>query len=372
MTSDTGTRRLQTVMFTDIKGFSAMMSADEQATIDLVLEHREIVRARLQQHGGVEHETIGDAFLTLFDSPVNATKCAIAIQEDLAGRNEDRPANRQVWLRIGLHLGDIIYREGGVYGDGVNAAARIEACAEAGGVCVSEQVRLQVQGKLDVATELLENVKLKGIAHPPPVYRLVLATERSVGVTARASKSLRYGKQLFLATAALVCLVAGGFAINGGQSKAENQGGGHARASASDAKRARAPAARLANVVNSGAAKAAAAAAVRAEAAEKQAKLDRKRAEAMAEKMRAAVKAKMAAAMKTAGNERVKLLTEALALEPDNAALAQLLASAKADAKRLAKTRAKRARAPRRKTPGTQPKPAVEPATTIKPRVVED
>ncbi|MCO4762762.1 MAG: adenylate/guanylate cyclase domain-containing protein [Myxococcales bacterium] len=362
-----GTRRLQTVMFTDIKGFSAMMSADEQTTVELVLEHRETVRARLAEFGGVEHETIGDAFLTLFDSPVNAAECAIAIQKDFAKRNEDRPINRQVWLRIGLHLGDIIHREGGIYGDGVNAAARIEGCAEAGGVCLSEQVRLMIGGRVKVETQLLEDVDLKGISNPPPVYRMVLDTERGLTGTERAAKSVRYGKQLVMATAGLIAVVGIALALNGTRSEAEDAAGADA---AHSALRAPAPAPVAQPAKPDPAAIAAKAAADRAEAAVKQAKLAQKRVEAMSEKMHAAVKAKMTAAMKAKGKERVRLLEEALALDPDNAALAQLVMSAKAEVKRHHVRPARKRTHHAKKKP--TPKPVVKAPEGIKPRVVED
>ncbi len=388
MTTDTGTRRLQTVMFTDIKGFSAMMSADEQATVELVLEHRDTVRARLAEHGGVEHETIGDAFLTLFDSPVNAATCAIAIQEDFATRNAARPANRQVWLRIGLHLGDIIHRDGGIYGDGVNLASRIEGCAEAGGVCLSEQVRLQIQGRVPVTTELMPDVDLKGIAHPPPVYRMVLTTERGLTGTERATKSLRYGKQLVMATAALVCLVAAALAVNGSQSKAKD------RTSDANAPTLKAPTAatraaptaatraapsgqapRVATAAELAAGRAAAEATARAEAAEIQARITQKRVEAMSETMHKAAKAKVAAAMNATGAARVTLLKDALSLDPDNAALAQLLMHTQADVARSRAHSAKSQARPARRRPvgvTSKPTPTATGPATIQPRVVED
>ncbi len=384
MSNQAGERRLQAVMFTDIKGFSAMMSADEQRTVELVLEHREIVRKRLSELGGVEHETIGDAFLTLFDSPINAVKCAMAIQSDLKERNADRPEREQVWIRVGLHLGDIIHRDGGIYGDGVNTAARIESLAAAGGICISEQVRLQILGRVQVETELLADVELKGIAHPPPVYRLVLDTERAMSGTEKATRSLRLGKQLVGAFAGLVLLVAVAFAINGTQSKAKP-----APSAAGPALHA--PGAGPGTPAQAGpghaAAKMAEKAADRAEAAEKAAAAAHKRIEAMSEAMTKAVKEKTAAAMKAKGAERVKLLKEALRLDPDNPALAELTMHAEAELKHANEVQAHLETAKKHGHKGTPrakryhkrarhakpAKAAAAPAApTIKPRVVED
>lgn len=166
------TRRLKAIMFTDIKGYSAMMGEDESLAVKLVLEHREIVRDCLTRYEGQEHETIGDAFVVLFDSVVNAVRCAAEIQQKLKTRNSGLPADQQVWLRIGVHLGDIIVQGDGIYGDGVNVAARVQDKAEPGGISITEQVFLQVDGKLDYAMEAVGRVELKNIKNPPHLYKL--------------------------------------------------------------------------------------------------------------------------------------------------------------------------------------------------------
>ena len=108
-----GRRHLKAIMFTDIKDYSAKMSRDERRTVELVLAHREIVRETLPAYQGEEHEIIGDAFVVLFDSVVNAVHCGVEIQRRLAAWNAERPPEEQVWIRIGIHLGDIIMRDGG-------------------------------------------------------------------------------------------------------------------------------------------------------------------------------------------------------------------------------------------------------------------
>jgi class 3 adenylate cyclase len=166
------TRRLKAIMFTDIKGYAAMMGTDEARTVRLIQEHRDIVRAVLPKHAGEEHETIGDAFVVLFDSVVNAVRCGMEIQAAMAARNEGKPTEEQVWLRIGIHLGDILVQADGIFGDGVNLAARVEAKANPGGICITEQVFLQIDGKVEAKVDALGKAELKHIKNPPRLYRI--------------------------------------------------------------------------------------------------------------------------------------------------------------------------------------------------------
>jgi class 3 adenylate cyclase len=163
-------RRLQAIMFTDMFGYSRMMGEDEARTIRLVEEHRQIVRAILPLHGGREHQTIGDAFVVLFDSALNAVSCAVAIQKRLRERNAGLSEGEQIWIRIGIHLDDIVLRDGHIYGDGVNLAARVEPLAEKGGICVTEPVLRHVEGKVAFGFVSLGEQALKNIARPPALY----------------------------------------------------------------------------------------------------------------------------------------------------------------------------------------------------------
>ena len=172
--TDSGVRQLKAIMFTDIKGFSAMMGEDEERTMRLVREHREIVRATLPDHSGHEHETIGDAFVVLFDSAVNAVQCAAEIQTKFRARNAELPEEEQVWIRIGIHVGDIILQDGDIYGDGVNIAARVEPQAEPGGICITQDVFLQVQKKVGLRAISIGKKELKNITEAPELYRILL------------------------------------------------------------------------------------------------------------------------------------------------------------------------------------------------------
>src|SRR5262245_27416451 len=121
-------------MFTDMVGYSVLSQRDDKLALELLEEHRKLLRQIFPQFNGTEIKTIGDAFLVEFNSAMEAAQCAIAIQRALAKRNADAPVVRQIQVRIGVHIGDVVHRDGGVYGDGVNIASRIEPLAEAGGI----------------------------------------------------------------------------------------------------------------------------------------------------------------------------------------------------------------------------------------------
>ncbi|MDQ3681532.1 MAG: adenylate/guanylate cyclase domain-containing protein [Bacteroidota bacterium] len=141
-------RRLSAIMFTDIVGYSALTQRNEALALELLDEHRNIVRPFFTKHDGREIKTAGDSFFTEFNSAVQATICAIEIQEALHLRNKEVPQDRHVLIRIGLHIGDVVYTDQDVYGDGVNIAARMEPLAKPGGICISEDVARQVRNKV--------------------------------------------------------------------------------------------------------------------------------------------------------------------------------------------------------------------------------
>lgn len=167
-------RRLSAIMFTDIVGYSALTQRNEALALQLLDEHRNIVRPFFTKHDGREIKTAGDSFFTEFNSAVQATICAIEIQEALHLRNKEVPHDRHVLIRIGLHIGDVVYTDQDVYGDGVNIAARMEPLAKPGGICVSEDVARQVRNKVPYPIVKLGKEKLKNIAMPVDVYYVQL------------------------------------------------------------------------------------------------------------------------------------------------------------------------------------------------------
>jgi adenylate cyclase len=167
-------RKLAAIMFTDMVGYSALAQRDERLAVELLEEHRAFLRPAFLKHKGQEVKTIGDGFLVEFASAVAAVNCAVELQEALARRNLDAAAERQLQVRIGIHLGDVLRREDDIVGDGVNIAARIEPLADPGGIAITRQVFDQVYNKISETLVRIGKVEVKNIRRPMDVYRIVL------------------------------------------------------------------------------------------------------------------------------------------------------------------------------------------------------
>jgi adenylate cyclase len=185
-------RRLAAIMFTDMVGYSALAQRDDRLALDLLEEHRQLLREIFPRFHGSEIKTIGDAFLVEFGSALEAAQCAIEIQRTLSKRNHDVTADRKIELKIGIHIGDVVHRGGDVYGDGVNIASRIEQLAGAGGICVSTDVERQIRNALEARFEKFGSAELKNIKLPMELFRIVLPWEPGVktarGETGRSKK----------------------------------------------------------------------------------------------------------------------------------------------------------------------------------------
>src|SRR5881394_986472 len=164
-------------MFTDMVGYSALAQRDDQLALALLEEHRQLLREIFPRFHGTEIKTIGDAFLVEFGSALEAAQCAIEIQRTLAKRNHDVTSDRRIALKIGIHIGDVVHRDGDVYGDGVNIASRIEQLAGAGGICVSMDVERQIRNALEARFEKFGSADLKNIKLPMDLFRIVLPWE---------------------------------------------------------------------------------------------------------------------------------------------------------------------------------------------------
>jgi hypothetical protein len=161
------------------------MGADEEGTLARLKAHRrELVDPKIAEHRGHIVKTTGDGLLAEFASVVDAVRCAVECQRDMAVRNAGVPPDRRIEFRVGVNLGDIISEEGDIFGDGVNVAARLEALAEPGGICVNRAVRDQVRDKVDLAFEDLGEQQVKNIARPVRAYRVV--TDAALGLAAAA------------------------------------------------------------------------------------------------------------------------------------------------------------------------------------------
>src|SRR5436190_479092 len=173
-------RQLAAIMFTDMVDYSALAQRDQSLALELLEEHRQVARSLFPRFNGTEIKTICDAFLVEFHSAFEAAQCAIEIQRTLAKRNHDVAADRRIEVRIGIHIGDVVHRGGDVYGDGVNIAARIQAVAGAGGICVSTDVERQIHNTLEARLKKLAPTELKNIHVPMDLYRIVLPWEKDV------------------------------------------------------------------------------------------------------------------------------------------------------------------------------------------------
>jgi TolB-like protein len=167
------TRRLAAIFADDVVGYSRLMGADEEGTHDrLTALLRELVEPKIAQHHGRIVKSTGDGFLAEFASVVDGVRCAVEVQREMAERNADEPLDRRITFRIGINLGDIIVERADIVGDGVNVAARLEALAEPGGICITRVVRDQVRDRLDFAFEDMGEQQVKNIARPVRVYRI--------------------------------------------------------------------------------------------------------------------------------------------------------------------------------------------------------
>jgi len=163
-------RKLAAIMFTDMVGYSALAERNEALALELLEEHRRLLRSIFPKHQGSEIKTIGDGFLVEFSSALAAVQCGIEIQEVIAKRNSAKPPQEIFQVRIGIHAGDVVRRDDDVIGDGVNIAARIEPLAGAGGICISRQVFDQVENRVANSLKRMGQVKLKNMMRPLEVY----------------------------------------------------------------------------------------------------------------------------------------------------------------------------------------------------------
>jgi class 3 adenylate cyclase/outer membrane protein OmpA-like peptidoglycan-associated protein len=185
-------RRLAAILAADVVGYSRLMGRDEEGTHAALKEiRRELIDPKLQEHRGRIVKTTGDGLLVEFASVVDAVRCAVAVQNDLAQRNTRVPAERRMEFRIGINLGDIIIDQDDIFGDGVNVAARLEPLAAPGGICISQVVRDQVRDKLDFVFEDMGDHQVKNIARPVRVYRVAIAEAQDPSPKTRASAQSR-------------------------------------------------------------------------------------------------------------------------------------------------------------------------------------
>lgn len=178
MPSERVERRLAAVLAADVAGYSSLMGRDEERTLALLKKIRgTVVDPTIATYRGRIVKTTGDGMLVEFASAVDATRCAIDVQQAMAGQNAAAPQDLRIEFRIGIHVGDIIVDDNDIFGDGVNIAARLEGIAEPGGVCVSDDAHRQIRGKVELAFNDIGEQGLKNIAEPMRVWRVRIANE---------------------------------------------------------------------------------------------------------------------------------------------------------------------------------------------------
>jgi adenylate cyclase len=207
MTSEHMKRRLVAILSADVKGYSRLMSLDEEATVRTLTAYKEVMGNLIGQYGGRVVDAPGDNLLAEFASVVDAVQCAVEIQKEIQGRNEGVPEDRRMEFRIGVNLGDVLEEGEKIFGDGVNIVARVERLSEPGGVCISGTAYDQVKNRLPFGFKSLGEHVVKNISEPVRVYRVLMEP----GVT-KAGKGLRIEargkKALVLGILALLLVVA--------------------------------------------------------------------------------------------------------------------------------------------------------------------
>src|SRR5438876_3222042 len=198
-------RRLAAIVAGDISGYSRLMQIDEEGTHSRVKRiERDLIEPSIAEHHGKLVKTTGDGFIAIFDSPVEAVRCSIVIQQNLVGRNAALPKHHWIEYRIGVNLGDVIIETDDVYGDGVNIATRLEGIAQPGEVYISGGIYEQIKHKLVCGYESLGDRRVKNITDPVRVYRVL-----SDPAALLQNRKRREGVLIFLLSLA-VLLMAGG------------------------------------------------------------------------------------------------------------------------------------------------------------------
>ena len=182
------TRRLTAILAADVAGYSRLMGLDEEGTHQSYMAHlRELLTPKVGEHRGRIVKSTGDGMLAEFPSVIDAVRCAIELQAGMAERNADVPADKRLEFRIGINLGDVIFDEGDIFGDGVNVAVRLETLAEPGGICINRVVRDQVRDRLDITFQDMGEQQVKNIARPVRAYAIRLGDKATTPAASQTS-----------------------------------------------------------------------------------------------------------------------------------------------------------------------------------------
>ena len=167
-------RRLSTILAADVQGYSRLIGEDDEGTVKRLTAYRDVIERMVGRHGGRVSGTAGDSVIAELPSAVEAVRCAVAIQEELAVLNAEVPDDKAIWFRMGISIGDIIDEGRDIHGDGINIAVRLEGLSEPGGICISGPAYEQVKNKVSVSFKDLGEHRIKNIAEPVRTYEVVL------------------------------------------------------------------------------------------------------------------------------------------------------------------------------------------------------
>lgn len=206
-------RKLTSILCCDVAGYSRMMGDNPEDTLHTLTEYREVFSKKIGAYQGRVVNTPGDAILAEFGSVLDTISCAVEIQQELAERNGKLPKNRRMDFRIGINLGDVLVKQGDIFGDGVNVAARLESLAKPGGICISGKTHQEVKNRLPLYYEFMGERKVKNIVEPIEAYHVLTDPDDIARQVARSEGQREAASNLgFKAAVGFVAaiLVAGG------------------------------------------------------------------------------------------------------------------------------------------------------------------
>jgi adenylate cyclase len=206
-------RKLAAILSASAEEYGRLMGEDEAGTLQTLKTHRQVMCSLVERHQGRVVDTRGDNLLAEFASVVGALECAVGIQKELKGRNEELPKERRMPIRIGIHLGDVIEDEGKIYGDGVNVAALLDSLADGGGICVSRSAHDQVKNKLDVGYQDLGQHGVESIAESVRVYRVVLEPDPKWKMIGKFWSRMKRWQKVSLTIGIALLQVGGGLVV---------------------------------------------------------------------------------------------------------------------------------------------------------------
>ncbi len=205
------TRKLVAILAGDVVGYSRLMGEDEEGTLATLRTYREVIDKFIAEFDGRVFSSAGDSVMAEFPSPVQAARCAARFQEELDKRNSELPESRRMFFRVGINLGDVMVEDDNLFGDGVNIAARLQALAAPGGICISDSVYQQIRNKVPLGYKPLGKHSVKNIAEPVIVYSLLTTPEAGGRILGRISTQVR-ARRVAAGAAVFIAVVSGGLA----------------------------------------------------------------------------------------------------------------------------------------------------------------